>query len=112
MSIGRYVQQTEGYKSFIPYPFPGENFSELSAEILQKSHTATLLIGKLDGITRLLPDIDFFLRMYIRKDATSSSQIEGTRATMIDAIEAESKTSQNIPDDVDDILHYIDAIHY
>lgn len=60
------------------------------------------MLGKLDGITQLLPDIDFFLFMYIRKDAASSSQIEGTRATMIDAIEAESKTSEKLPDDVDD----------
>jgi hypothetical protein len=27
--------------------------------------------------------------MYLRKDAASSSQIEGTMATMVDAIEAE-----------------------
>jgi Fic family protein len=50
--------------------------------------------------------------MYIRKDATSSSQIEGTKATMADVIEAEAKTSQNFPDDVDDIFHYIEALDY
>ena len=50
--------------------------------------------------------------MYIRKDAASSSQIEGTQATMIDAIEAESQTSEKFPDDVDDILHYIKALNY
>ena len=44
-----------------------------------------------------------FLFMYIRKDAASSSQIEGTKATMTDAIEAESNTSDDFPDDVDDI---------
>ena len=32
-------------------------------------------------------DTDFFLSMYIVKDASSSAQIEGTRATMIDALE-------------------------
>lgn len=42
----------------------------------------------------------------------SSSQIEGTRATMIDAIEAEAKVSGNVPADVDDILHYIKALNY
>lgn len=50
--------------------------------------------------------------MYLRKDATSSSQIEGTMATMMDAIEAEVRTNMNIPQDVDDILHYIQALNY
>ena len=59
-----------------------------------------------------MPDSDFFLLMYLRKDAASSSQIEGTKATMIDAIEAEAKINTNIPEDVDDILHYIKALNY
>ena len=50
--------------------------------------------------------------MYLRKDASASSQIEGTRATMVDAIAAEAKIDNNMPDDVDDILHYIKALHY
>src|SRR5258708_3171259 len=33
-------------------------------------------------------------------------------ATMIDAIEAEVKVSENTPEDVDDILHYIKALNY
>jgi Fic family protein len=69
-------------------------------------------LGKLDGTTRLLPVADFFLLMYQRKDAASSSQIEGTKATMVDAIEAEVKLTAKIPADVDDILHYIKALNY
>lgn len=53
------------------------------------------MLGKLDGITKLLPDADFFLLMYLRKDAASSSQMEGTEATMIDAIEAETNVNDN-----------------
>jgi Fic family protein len=49
----------------------------------------------LNGITKQLPDVDFFLLMYLRKDAASSSQIEGTVATMVDAI-----------------LHYLHAVNY
>jgi len=37
--------------------------------------------------------------MYLRKDAASSSQIEGTLATMVDAIEAEVKINEKIPSD-------------
>src|SRR6185312_4143328 len=74
---------------------------------------AMRLIGKLDGYAQVLPDKDFFLLMFIRKDASSSSQIEGTQATMMDAIEAGSKDRGSLlPLDVDDILHYVSALNY
>jgi Fic family protein len=110
--IGRNIVQKEGYKAFITNPFPPKEGLRFSDSILKKSNEATRLLGKLDGITKLLPDSDFFLLMYLRKDAASSSQIEGTMATMIDAIEAEVQASSKTPDDVDDILHYIKALDY
>jgi Fic family protein len=104
--------QEGGFKAFIPNPFPPKGALEFDAKIIKKSNEATRLLGKLDGITKLLPDADFFLLMYLRKDAASSSQIEGTMATMVDAIEAEVQASTSIPEDVDDILHYIKALNY
>ena len=112
VEIGIAKQQPEGFKAFIPHSFPPKDGFEFDPRILKKNNEATRLLGKLDGITKLLPDAGFFLLMYLRKDATSSSQIEGTMATMIDAIEAEVKISENIPEDVDDILHYIQALNY
>jgi Fic family protein len=112
IKVGELRQQKEGFIAFIPAPFPQKGGIEFSSSIKMKNDNATRLLGKLDGITQLLPDMDFFLFMYIRKDAASSSQIEGTKATMIDAIEAEAKTDSDIPEDVDDILHYIRALNY
>ena len=112
MELGTFRKQPEGYTAFIPESFPPSSGFQFSQEILRKSDTAVRLLGKLDGITQLLPDVDFFLFMYIRKDAASSSQIEGTHATMIDAIEAEARIETDIPSDVDDILHYIKALNY
>jgi len=112
MKIGQFVLQPQGYKAFIPEEFPPKDGLYLSTKLIQKASMATLSLGKLDGITQLLPDVDFFPFMYICKDAASSSQIEGTRATMIDAIEATAKTSEKLPEDVDDILHYIQALNY
>jgi Fic family protein len=112
VEIGTLRTQPGGFKAFIPNPFPPKGGFEFDPAILKKNNEATRLLGKLDGITRLLPDADFFLLMYLRKDAASSSQIEGTKATMVDAIEAEVKVSGSIPSDVDDILHYIKAVNY
>ncbi len=112
MNIGEYRQQPSGYKAFIPNKFPPLETFAFSNQLLLKHSEAERLLGKLDGITHLLPDVDFFLLMYIRKDAASSSQIEGTQATMIDAIEAEGAITDKLPKDVDDILHYIKALNY
>jgi Fic family protein len=112
VEIGKNIQQREGFKAFVPNSFPPKGGFDFDHKILKKNDQATRLLGKLDGITKLLPDSDFFLLMYLRKDAASSSQIEGTRATMIDAIEAEAKINTDIPEDVDDILHYIKALNY
>ena len=112
VELGTFLKQDAGYTAFIPHAFPPPGLADFEPSIYKKSDRATRLIGKLDGITKLLPDADFFLLMYLRKDATSSSQIEGTRATMIDAIEAEAQVNADIPQDVDDILHYIKALNY
>ncbi|KKQ51039.1 MAG: Filamentation induced by cAMP protein Fic [Parcubacteria group bacterium GW2011_GWD2_38_11] len=112
IKIGLNIAQKEGFKAFTLEPFPPRGGFNFDPKILKKNDEATRLLGKLDGITKLLPDSDFFLLMYLRKDAASSSQIEGIRATMIDAIAAEVKIDTNIPDDVDDILHYIKALNY
>lgn len=112
IEIGKNIEQKQGFKAFVPNPFPPKGGFDFDPQIFKKNDQATRLLGKLDGITKLLPDADFFLLMYLRKDAASSSQIEGTRATMIDAIEAEAKINANIPEDVDDILHYIKALNY
>jgi Fic family protein len=50
--------------------------------------------------------------MYLRKDAAASSQIEGTKATLVNAIEVEVRSREAVPPDVDDILHYIKALRF
>lgn len=111
--IGQYVQQPQGFKAFIPSDFPPNGDLGLHNKLIAKHTEAIRLLGKLDGITTLLPDKDWFLTMFIRKDASSSSQIEGTNATMMDAIERENvEPSSSLPADVDDIIHYIEALNY
>ncbi len=112
MNIGTYIKQSEGFKAFVPHTFPPKEGFNFPKGLSKKNDKATLALGKLDGISYLIPDIDFFIFMYIRKDAESSSQIEGTKATMIDALEAEAGIDTGLPTDVDDITHYINTLNY
>jgi Fic family protein len=110
--VGHLVTQPSGYKAFIPLPFPIQEPLVLSSRQQISHGEAMRLIGKLDGITQLLPDHEFFLLMFLRKEASSSSQIEGTRATMVDAIESEIIPKSAQPEDVEDIIRYIAALDY
>lgn len=112
MKIGRLIQQPSGYKAFIPDKFPPENALLFNSKSQQLHARAALMLGKLDGITQLLPDLDFFILMYITKEAALSSRIEGTKATMVDVIKSEAEIEYKLPQDVERILHYIRAMEY
>ena len=111
--IGRYVTQKEGFKSFTPFDFPPKSGFVITPKLYKKHDEAIRLVGKLDGITRLLPDKDFFLLMFVKKDAAYSSQIEGTKATLQDAVAAPvTEEKSRLHPDVDDIVHYVEAVNY
>lgn len=111
--IGRYVTQKEGFKSFTPFEFPPNGGFPINIKLHKKHEEAIRLVGKLDGITRLLPDRNFFLLMFIKKDAAYSSQIEGTKATFQDVVAAPvTEEKLRLHPDVDDIVHYVEAINY
>jgi Fic family protein len=113
LQIGRYIQQAGGYRAFIPYAFPPKEGIYISPKLHKTHEEAIRLVGKLDGVTRLLPDKDFFILMFVKKDATYSSQIEGTKATLQDAVEAPvTQEKSHMSPDVDDIIHYVDAVNY
>ena len=111
MSLGRMTRQPGGYKAFIPGRFPSAELLEFEPTLLAKAAQAERLMGRLDGIAHTLPDGDFFIGMYLLKDATGSAQIEGTRATMLDALEMSAGVNRK-DTDADDILHYVKAFDY
>lgn len=110
--IGKFVAQSAGFKAFIPYDFPPTKRLVFRSQTQLLAADATLALGKLDGVAQLIPDIDFFIYMYVRKEATLSSNIEGTRATMHDSLKADLNITEGIPRDVENILHYVKAINY
>lgn len=109
--ICRKIAQPEGFQASVPTPFPLKGMFETPQWLINKAAEAERLIGKLDGITQVLPNIEFFLKMYSLKDASSSAQIEGTKATMVDAIEVNAGIDSNQTDALD-ILFYIRALEY
>lgn len=111
--IGQLRQQPSNYMAFIPIAFPPAELIQWDEDLILLLSQADIAIGRLNAIDQLVPNVDFFIFMYINKEATLSSQIEGTQATIIDLIKATAKLRDDeAPSDVDEITNYISAMNY
>lgn len=111
--VGFYKKQSTGYQAFIPNKFPPDGLINWDENLILLLSQADQAIGGLNAIDQLIPDVDFFILMYIRKEAALSTQIEGTQATLLDLVKAEAKISDNdTPSDVNEIQNYIKAMNY
>lgn len=109
---GRYIQQPDGYEAFQPAPLPPDPQLILDGELLALLSEAGLALGRLDGLVRIIPDPDFFVGMYVRREAVLSSQIEGTQSTLEDLLETELEPSKVEMTDVQDIVNYVHAMKF
>jgi Fic family protein len=109
---GAYVRQPEGYRAFIPVPLPpAPALRADDAETLGLLALAERNLGRLDGVTQILPNPDLFVAMYVRKEAVLSSQIEGTQASLEDVIEYEASEGQ-ARGDAGEVVNYVSAMNY
>jgi Fic family protein len=106
---GSYKQQY-GYKSFMP-ELVNHAWTISSGEVQQLLSEADRAIGELNAYSQLIPNVDFFIRMYITKEATQSSRIEGTRTNMEDALLEEQDIEPEKRDDWEEVQNYIEAIN-
>jgi Fic family protein len=74
---------------------------------------ALLALGRLDGVSSVLPDTHLLLYTYVRKEAVLSSQIEGTQSTLTDLLLFELEESPGVPlDDVVEVSNYVRALEH
>ena len=112
---GRYVRQRTGYSAFIPAPLPPEPPLALDGSLQALLSRADQAVGRLDGVIQTVPNPDFFVYMYVRREAVLSSQIEGTQSTLEDllAVELEPQPAwRRLPRDVDEVVNYVRAMSY
>jgi Fic family protein len=86
---------------------------ERDGELDTLHERASVSLGRLDGLSRLLPDPEFFLYGYVRKEALLSSQIEGTQSSFSDLLLYEAKEVPGMPlADVEEVSRYVAALEY
>lgn len=110
---GKYVRVLHGemaYQAFEPKdlpPHPSIIINEELSLLIGKAHRE---LGRMDGISEQIPDMDMFVAMYVRKEALLSSQIEGTLATIDDILDPDIEENTNL--EVQDVVNYIKAIQF
>ncbi|HQE12346.1 MAG TPA: Fic family protein [Flavipsychrobacter sp.] len=106
---GKWIQRIE-YKSFTPemihlqWIISNEKLQILLSE-------ADRMIGKLDAFSTLIPNVDFFIKMHITKEATVSSKIEGTQTSFKEALIRQEDIDPEKRDDWQEVNNYIRAVN-
>jgi cell filamentation protein, protein adenylyltransferase len=113
--LGRFVVSTHGdetVRAYVPPPLPPEPPVDLTG-LLPLIEQANRALGRLDGVTSILPAPPLFLFMYVRKEALLSSQIEGTQSSLSDLLLFENDEIPPVGiDDVQEVSNYVAAMEY
>ncbi|MGH9577797.1 MAG: Fic family protein, partial [Terriglobales bacterium] len=113
---GRYEETAAGgerVRAFVPSPLPPEPPVVFQGDLQRVLESAVLSLGRLDGVSSLLPDKALFLYTYVRKEAVLSSQIEGTQSSLSDLLLFELDEAPGVPfDDVVEVSNYVAALEH
>lgn len=97
------------YESFCPANLLPTPPIVVDAEMMQLIREAYYELGKLWGVSMLVPNKSLFISMYVRKEALLSSQIEDTQATLEDIFDPHMTSANH---DVEEVIRYIEALNY
>lgn len=99
------------YKAFLPETICHE-WVIADPELSELLGRADRALGELNAFAQLIPDIEFFIRMYVAKEATQSSRIEGTQTNIEDAFKDAADLDPEERDDWAEVQNYIKAIFH
>jgi Fic family protein len=113
---GRYLlaqDGPDGFWTFHPRALPPDPPLDVDTALQELSDRANQALGRLDGITMLLPDPNLFIHSFARKEAVLSSQIEGTRSSLSDLLLFEQAGAPSVPhEDAEEAANYIAAMDH
>ncbi len=99
--------------AFVPHALPPTDPAlELSPELAALHAEAESAIGRLRIAGSMVPSTDWFLYGFVRKEAVTTSQIEGTQATLRDVVEFEATDQSEHPEEVEEICNYVHALSF
>jgi Fic family protein len=110
-TAGKCLPLDLGYCAFLPNPLPPK--LDYDSDLVALLSHANWLLGELSGTGRILPNPYLLISPYMRREAVSSSRIEGTQASLNDLFffEAAETDEPEVPD-VKEVRNYVRAIEH
>lgn len=106
---GDYVSQG-WYNSYLPNPI-NRNWVIDDMGIVNLLSKADRVVGRLDMFSEYVPNIDLFISMHVYKEATKSSNIEGTQTKIEEALLDEEDVPLDKRDDWTEVRNYTFAMN-
>ncbi len=104
-------EQQYQYRSFLPNQINRE-WALSDPKTLTLLEDANRLLGELNAYSHIIPDVDFFIRMHLTKEATTSSRIEGTQTNMEEALVDAGHIDPEKREDWQEVHNYIEATNF
>lgn len=117
---GYYVKSSvsgEVVEAFVPGGLPPRNpglkIDDANRRLVE---SATDALARVELAAELIPNQDWFLYAFVRKEAVVSSQIEGTQSTLMDLLSHEhgvgAASGVDVPRDVNEVSNHVAALEY
>ncbi len=114
-TTGTYAISTtlgESVRAFMPFPLPPADPVLSPAAFVDLNRQAELALARLGGVSGLVPSVDWLLYSAMRKEASLTSQIEGTQATLTDLFDEEAGFKVSNTEDVEEVTNYLRAFRW
>ena len=114
MKIEEYVsghfEKGYNYKYFVPEKINHDwTWDDPSLSVLLEK--ASMKLGELNSMARMVPDIDMFIQMHVTNEAVISSRIEGTKTNIEEALLPEEEIDPEKRDDRKEVRNYTKALN-
>jgi len=107
---GQWIQQYQ-YKGFQPNHV-NHTWLVDNEQLNYMLSRANILLGELNAFSTLIPDVNFFIKMHITKEAANSSRIEGTQTNVEEALQKVQDLAPEKRDDWQEVENYVTAMNH
>jgi Fic family protein len=98
------MHQAVGGVAFLPAPLPRS--LRLSTSTWTSVSAATAALARLDGAARLIPEPELLRRPALRREAQSTSALEGTYAPFVDVLAANREDQEHMSAELREVLNF------